>query len=67
VERYGYYFLFVMNLPKNIDKIWDPENVDDLQLMPVKETRKKEKENKLLRVHGRVSNDTSSTCGTWCH
>jgi hypothetical protein len=26
VDRYGYYFLFIMNLPKYAKKIWDQEN-----------------------------------------
>jgi hypothetical protein len=43
VDRYGYYFLFVINLPAYFEKIWVQENADYLDLMPVKERRRKEK------------------------
>jgi hypothetical protein len=44
VDIYGYYFLFVMNLPAYAENIWVLENSDYLQLMPVNERRKREKE-----------------------
>jgi hypothetical protein len=36
VDRYGYYFLFLSNLPRYTDKIWDIDNADYLHLMPIK-------------------------------
>jgi hypothetical protein len=44
VDRYGYYFLFLVNLPTYAEKMCDPENADYLQSMLVKERRKREKE-----------------------
>jgi hypothetical protein len=44
VDRYGYYFLFLRNLPRYAKKIWDIDNADYLHLMPIKENRKKAKE-----------------------
>jgi hypothetical protein len=37
VDRYGYYLLFLINLPAYVEKIWDLENADYLHLMPIKE------------------------------
>jgi hypothetical protein len=44
VDRYGYYFLFLRNLPRYAKKIWDLDIADYLHLMPIKEKLKKEKE-----------------------
>jgi hypothetical protein len=63
VDRYGFYFLFVMNLPTYDKKIWDPENADYLQLMPVKERRKKEKERKALDEENDNDDDAYHTGG----
>jgi hypothetical protein len=41
VNRYEYYFLFLRNLPRYAEKIWDLDNADYLHLMPIKEKRKK--------------------------
>jgi hypothetical protein len=35
VDRYGYYFLFLRNLPRYAKKIWDLDNADYLHLMPI--------------------------------
>jgi hypothetical protein len=43
VDRYGYYFLFLRNLPRYTEKIWDLYIADYLQLMPIKEKRKKKR------------------------
>jgi hypothetical protein len=44
VDRYGYYFLFLRNLPRYAEKIWDLDNADYVHLMTIKEKRKKEKD-----------------------
>jgi hypothetical protein len=44
VDRYGYYFLFLRNLPRYAAEIWDSERADYIHLMPLKEKRKREKE-----------------------
>jgi hypothetical protein len=44
VNRYEYYLLFLRNLPRYAEKIWDLDNADYLHLVPIKEKRKKEKE-----------------------
>jgi hypothetical protein len=44
VDRYGYYFLFLMNLPAYAEKIWVLENANYMHLMPIKEKRKNERE-----------------------
>jgi hypothetical protein len=44
VDRYEYYFLFLRNLPRYAAEIWDSEKADYIQLMPLKEKRKREKE-----------------------
>jgi hypothetical protein len=44
IDRYGYYFLFLRNLPRYAEKIWDLDIADYLHLMPIREKRKKEKE-----------------------
>jgi hypothetical protein len=44
VDRYGYYFLFLRNLPRYAEKIWDLDNADYLHLMTIKEKLKKAKE-----------------------
>jgi hypothetical protein len=36
VDRYGYYFLFLRNLPRYAEKIWDLDNAAYLHLMPIK-------------------------------
>jgi hypothetical protein len=36
VDRYGYYFLFLRNLPRDAEKIWDFDIADYLHLMPIK-------------------------------
>jgi hypothetical protein len=41
---YGYYFLFLRNLPRYAAEIWDSERADHIHLMPLKEKRKREKE-----------------------
>jgi hypothetical protein len=41
---YGYYFLFLRNLPHYAEKILVLENADYMHLMPVKEKRKRERE-----------------------
>jgi hypothetical protein len=41
VDRYGYYLLFLRNLPCYADKIWDLDIADYLHLMPIQESRKK--------------------------
>jgi hypothetical protein len=35
VDRYGCYFLFLRNLPRYAEKIWDLDNTDYLHLMPI--------------------------------
>jgi hypothetical protein len=37
VDSYGYYLLFLRNLPRYAEKIWDLDNADYLHLMPIKE------------------------------
>jgi hypothetical protein len=44
VDRYGYYFLFLRNLPRYAAEIWDSDRADYIHLMPLKEKRKREKE-----------------------
>jgi hypothetical protein len=44
VDRYGYYFLFLRNLPRYATEIWDSDRADYIHLMPLKEKRKREKE-----------------------
>jgi hypothetical protein len=44
IDRYGYYFLFLRNLPHYTEKIWYLGNADYFHLMPIKEKCKKEKE-----------------------
>jgi hypothetical protein len=44
VDRYGYYFLFLRNLPRYAEKMWDLNNADYFHLMPIKEKRMKAKE-----------------------
>jgi hypothetical protein len=44
VDRYGYYFLYLKNLPRYAAKIWDLDNADYLHMLPIKEKRKKAKE-----------------------
>ena len=39
VQKYGYYFLFVMNLPAYAESIWTTDNADYLNLMNAKERR----------------------------
>jgi hypothetical protein len=43
MDMYGYYFLFVINLPAYTKNIWVLENADYLELMPVKERQRQEK------------------------
>jgi hypothetical protein len=44
VERYGYYFLFLRDLPCYATEIWDSDKADYIRLVPLKEKRKREKE-----------------------
>jgi hypothetical protein len=44
VDRYGYYFLFLRNLPRYAAEIWDSEKADYIHLMHLKEKCKREKE-----------------------
>jgi hypothetical protein len=44
VDRYGYYFLFLKNLPSYAAEIWDSERSDYMHLMFLKEKSKREKE-----------------------
>jgi hypothetical protein len=44
VYRYGYYLLFLRNLPRYTKNIWDLDNANYLHLMPIKEKHKKAKE-----------------------
>jgi hypothetical protein len=41
VDSYGYYFLFLRNLPRYAEKIWDLDNADYLHLIHIKEKSKK--------------------------
>jgi hypothetical protein len=49
-----------MNLPTYAEKILDPENADYLQLMPVKERKKKEKEQNTLDEEDYIDDDEST-------
>jgi hypothetical protein len=51
VDRYGYYFLFLRNLPRYAEKIWDLDNAAYWHLMPINEKRKKEKELAAGTIH----------------
>jgi hypothetical protein len=62
VDRYGYYFLFLRKLPRYAEKIWDIYNADYLQLMPIKEKRKKSKE--LAAEADKESEDEETPPGT---
>jgi hypothetical protein len=44
VDRYGYYLLFLRNLPHYAKNIWVLENDEYMYLMPIKEKRKKARE-----------------------
>jgi hypothetical protein len=44
VDRYGYYFLLLRNLPHFAEKMWVLENADYMHLMPIKEKCKKKRE-----------------------
>jgi hypothetical protein len=44
VDRYGYYFLFLSNLPHYAEKMCVLKNSDYMHLMPLKEKRKKDRE-----------------------
>jgi hypothetical protein len=41
VDRYGYYFMFLRNLPHYAEKMWLLDNADYMQLIPIQEKRKK--------------------------
>jgi hypothetical protein len=62
VDRYGYYFLFLVNLPSYAENIRNPENADYLHFMPLKERRKREKE--LEAQEGEDIEDDDSDTGT---
>jgi hypothetical protein len=62
VDRYGYYFLFLRNLPRYPYKICGLEIADYLHLMPIKEKRKKEKE--LVAEANEESGEEETTPGT---
>jgi hypothetical protein len=36
VDRYGYYFLFLRNLPRYAAEVWDSEKAHYIYLMPLK-------------------------------
>jgi hypothetical protein len=40
VDRYGYYFLFLRNLPRYAEKMWVLDNAKYMHLMPIKEKHK---------------------------
>jgi hypothetical protein len=62
VDRYGYYFLFLRNLPRYAETIWDLDIADYLHLMPIEEKRKKEKE--LAAEANKESGDEETPPGT---
>jgi hypothetical protein len=43
VDRYGYYYLFLVNFPAYDEKIWDVKNADYLHLIPLRDNRGKER------------------------